>query len=367
MIKGVNLGNWLVLEKWMSPALFDGTDAEDEFHLCLQLDDAIKRERFKVHRDSYITERDFAYIAGRGLDSVRIPVPYFVFDDHGPFVSCIEYLDRAFDWAEAHDLKILLDLHTVPGSQNGFDNGGICGVCVWHTHPEDVELALEVLERLAERYRGRTTLWGIQVLNEPISPELWEAMDIPSRYPSVDPELADASEPVPTEFLKDFYAEAYRRIRRQSDEVAVVFHDGFRPGDWGDFFTSSGFERIVLDTHQYLMVQLALTGRDELEEYLRCIREEWAPLVRELAAQVPLIVGEWCVDTTSPKPLQLGRAERADYFRQLGDAQLAAWAPADGWFYWSYKLLVSGPDRDGWDLGKGIDVGYLPADFSAVG
>ena len=32
-IKGVNLGNWLVLEKWMSPGLFDGTDAMDEFHL----------------------------------------------------------------------------------------------------------------------------------------------------------------------------------------------------------------------------------------------------------------------------------------------------------------------------------------------
>ena len=26
-IKGVNLGNWLVLEKWMNPALFDGTTA----------------------------------------------------------------------------------------------------------------------------------------------------------------------------------------------------------------------------------------------------------------------------------------------------------------------------------------------------
>ena len=24
-VKGVNLGNWLVLEKWMSPALFEGT------------------------------------------------------------------------------------------------------------------------------------------------------------------------------------------------------------------------------------------------------------------------------------------------------------------------------------------------------
>ena len=29
-VKGVDLGNWLVLEKWMSPALFEGTTAEDE-------------------------------------------------------------------------------------------------------------------------------------------------------------------------------------------------------------------------------------------------------------------------------------------------------------------------------------------------
>ena len=32
-IKGVNLGNWLVLEKWMNPALFDGTTADDEYYL----------------------------------------------------------------------------------------------------------------------------------------------------------------------------------------------------------------------------------------------------------------------------------------------------------------------------------------------
>ena len=28
-VKGVNLGNWLVLEKWMNPALFEGTTAEE--------------------------------------------------------------------------------------------------------------------------------------------------------------------------------------------------------------------------------------------------------------------------------------------------------------------------------------------------
>lgn len=36
-IRGVNLGNWLVLEKWMHPALFEGTSAEDEDELCRQL------------------------------------------------------------------------------------------------------------------------------------------------------------------------------------------------------------------------------------------------------------------------------------------------------------------------------------------
>ena len=32
-LKGVNLGGWLVLEKWITPSLFDGTNAVDEFHL----------------------------------------------------------------------------------------------------------------------------------------------------------------------------------------------------------------------------------------------------------------------------------------------------------------------------------------------
>ena len=38
-IRGVNLGNWLVLEKWISEDLFSGTDAEDETYLCVQLGD----------------------------------------------------------------------------------------------------------------------------------------------------------------------------------------------------------------------------------------------------------------------------------------------------------------------------------------
>ena len=34
-VKGVNLGNWLVLEKWMSPALFEGNYISHYLHTCI--------------------------------------------------------------------------------------------------------------------------------------------------------------------------------------------------------------------------------------------------------------------------------------------------------------------------------------------
>lgn len=130
-IKGVNLGNWLVLEKWMSPSLFDGTSANDEYDLPRQLSPEVYEARIKTHRAEFISERDFVKIKSMGLNTVRIPVPFFVFDDVKPYIGCIEELDKAFRWADRYGLQILLDLHTVPGGQNGFDNGGICGVCKW--------------------------------------------------------------------------------------------------------------------------------------------------------------------------------------------------------------------------------------------
>ncbi len=69
----------------------------------------------------------------------------------------------------------------MPGSQNGFDNGGISGVCKWSKKPESVEFTLSVLERLAKRYGKRSELWGIQILNEPITERMWNIMDVPSQ------------------------------------------------------------------------------------------------------------------------------------------------------------------------------------------
>jgi glucan 1,3-beta-glucosidase len=358
MMRGVNLGNWLVLEKWMAPGLFAGTDAEDEEHLTASLDDVVRRERFRVHRDSYVTDRDFVYLAAQGVDFVRLPVPYFVFGDAPPHIGCIEHVDRAFDWGERHGVKILLDLHTVPGSQNGFDNGGLCGVCKFHTDPPAVELALTVLERLAARYGDRPGLWGIEVLNEPISPALWTLLDVPRRYPAKDPARAAGSEGVPTEFLVDFYARAYRRIREVAPDVRIVFHDGFRIGEWVGVLDTSAFDNVVVDTHMYVM----MAGQRDLHGYLEYIDRTFGDTLRTMSQHFPVLVGEWCLDTKWAGLAQLSGEERGDYFRTIGQAHLRAFEPALAWSYWSCTMHADDADAEVWDFLRTVESGYLPLD-----
>jgi len=44
-------------------------------------------------------------------------------------VGGLDIVDQVFQWAEEFGLRVVLDLHAAPGCQNGFDNGGIMGVC----------------------------------------------------------------------------------------------------------------------------------------------------------------------------------------------------------------------------------------------
>ena len=383
-IKGVNLGNWLVLEKWMNPALFEGTTAEDEYYRPRQLSPEVYEARIKIHRSEYITERDFITIKRMGLDSVRIPVPYFIFGDREPFIGCIEELDKAFNWAEKYGLTILIDLHTVPLSQNGFDNGGLSGVCKWAQNPDEVEFVLGVLERLAKRYGTRKGLMGIQPLNEPITEKMWNTMDVQHRYPPVDAELAEGSAPITMDFLRKFYLDAYDCISRyMPKEKYVVIHDGFDLMAWKDFMQEEKYSNVILDTHQYLMVAEAEGCEQTLEAYKKYIKEELEPKIVEMEKYFPVICGEWCLfnslacgcDTKGGQSVLNGvegnseetvsAGEKKKIYNVLAKAQLETWNRGSGYYYWSYKLLTDTVNTpgwigwDSWDLGRSVDFGWI--------
>lgn len=378
-IKGVNLGNWLVLEKWMLPEMFEGTGAEDEVWLNRKMNPAELKEKMKEHRDTFITEQDFAFIKEQGIWLLRIPVPYFIFGDRPPFNGCVEYLDKAFDWAEKYGLQILIDLHTVPGSQNGYDNGGLTGVCKWCKNPEEVEFALTVLERLAKRYGQREGLYGIEVLNEPISFLVYATA--PSTGKAVDKEEAKGSGYVPLPFLENFYRNAYRRLRKILPEnKTIVFHDGFRLRHWGKFFRKEHMKNVVLDTHIYIFAMESFVPIHMPWVYQIYIKSQQR-LIERIQKDVPVVVGEWCICNKYAEKAVSGksaeessdrsaRAAAQDELRkkrylEIAAMQLQAWESGAGWIYWSYQFKPNRKEpldekwKESWDFSRCVENGWI--------
>ena len=363
-MKGVNLGNWLVLEKWMSPELFDGLEAEDETYFCRELGPEKCWERLKVHRDTYITSRDFCDIAAKGFELVRIPVPFFLFEDVGPYVHCVEYLDKAFDWAERYGLKILVDLHTVPGGQNGTDNSGICGICLWSTKQEYVDFTENVLEKIAQRYGHREGLWGIEILNEPMCRDTpcSDFMNIQTMamiYPPVDKELAKENENYTLAFLQDFYRRAYLRIRKYMPaDKCVVFHDAFSPELWDEFFREEQFQNIVLDTHQYLMTVEHTFPEKTMPHYIDFLIE-LGKLISRVSKTIPVLVGEWCLSNAMIDTQQTSEEDAEIIYQQLSKAYLDAMKDSVAWCYWTWRIHTNDISMDSWDAEKTINNGWL--------
>ena len=329
-VHGVNLGGWLVLERWMKESLFAGVNGKDETCFCVQLGREEATRRLREHWDTWITEADFAWISDHGFNAVRIPVGHWIFGsasgypyhqrygaDPHPYVDGgIERLDRAFDWAEKYGLMVLVDLHCAPGCQNGFDNGGLEDVCDWWKKPEYIDFAILTLERLAERYGKRKALWGIETLNEPN----WE---------------------VPDWVLDDFNWRAYQAIRKHCppENGAVVIHDGFRDSRIKDVFGGKmphpEFQNVVLDAHRYQCFG-PRPGQPDLRTFdhaanIRHAEGHIADEMRTLNETVYwTICGEWSLATGG----QRNDDERQEFF----DAQAKAFEDCQGFFFWSYKL-----------------------------
>ena len=118
-LRGVNLGGWLVAERWMTPELFADIEGDGEIALVNELGYEKARARLKKHRDTFIREEDFVTIKDQGFDFVRLPVGYWLFEETDDFIDGEDYIRRAFTWASQNHLGVVLDFHGLQGSQNG--------------------------------------------------------------------------------------------------------------------------------------------------------------------------------------------------------------------------------------------------------
>lgn len=138
-------------------------------------------KQFKQHRDTFITEQDFRDIAAAKLNTVRIPVGYWItgFDHSGGgdpngwrvfAPGSINYLDRVIrQWARNNSLFVLISFHAAKGSQNGMDHSAPSdpGKSHWGHYSENIQNTLDAVEWLARRYKDDVAFLGIGLLNEP--------------------------------------------------------------------------------------------------------------------------------------------------------------------------------------------------------
>jgi endoglucanase len=168
LLRGTNLGNWLVPEGYMFrfehgpqsareiDALFRdlaGPDTTDEF--------------WQQWRESYISKGDIDLIRKAGFNSVRIPFHHALFVENGPGFAL---MDRVIEWCRHAGLYVILDLHAAAGGQTGTNIDDSWGYPWLFESEKAQQETVDLWRRMAKRYRDNTTVLGYDLLNEPIPP-----------------------------------------------------------------------------------------------------------------------------------------------------------------------------------------------------
>ncbi|KPI40015.1 putative glucan 1,3-beta-glucosidase D [Cyphellophora attinorum] len=346
-IRGVNIGGWLVIEPFITPSLFNypaSANVVDEYTLTNKLGSRAANT-IESHYASFISKDDFQNIRAAGFDHISW-----------------RYLLRAIEWCRENGLRVNLDLHSVPGSQNGWTHSGRLGSINWISGPQgslNAQRSLEIHEQLATffsqpRYSNIITIYGL--VNEP------KMIDLPMAS------------------VVDWNTQAVSVIRKAGlTRPYLPFGDGFlKLSDWQGEFQNVD-DKLVLDTHQY---QIFNTGQLPLNHSAR-IALSCSGYTGLLVASNnpqsgwgPTMDGEWSQADTDCAPflnnvgvgsrwtgtLNFGSNEDdikqnyKQFLQMYAEAQMDSFEKVWGWFYWTWKT----ENAVQWSWMLGLQAGILP-------
>ncbi|EUC43398.1 glycoside hydrolase family 5 protein [Bipolaris oryzae ATCC 44560] len=391
-IRGVNVGGWLNLEPFITPSFFSQFGSKDnvvdEWTFLSKLGPGKAKSTLEKHYATFITKQTFAEIRAAGMDHVRFPFGYWMvqtYDDdvYVPQVSW-RYLLRGIEYCRQNGLRVNLDLHGAPGSQNGWNHSGRQGAIGWLNGTDgdrNAERSLEVHHKLSvffaqPRYKNLVTMYGL--VNEPRMVEL------------------------DTQKVLAWTQKAIDQIRSDGITAIIIFGDGFMGLDnWQGKL--QGNKDLLLDVHQYVIFntdQLKLKHRDKLNFACEGWTQQSKRSMNTKTGFGPTMCGEWSqadtdctqyinnvgtgsrwegtlqpTDKTSavlaPQcPLQSSECsckqanadpssyspEYKKWLYQFAIGQMDAFEAGWGWFYWTWETESSTQ----WSYRRGREAGILP-------
>ena len=314
VLKGVNLGGWLMPEGYIMHAPNRG------YHLfrrdfVRKLGEDACRSMERSFRDAFIVENDVARIAGCGFNCIRLPFHYGLIEE-SPYVYShdgVGYLDRAVRWARQHDVRVILDMHAVPGAQNHDWHSDSGGKAAFWEKKTFQHRALALWEFLADRYKDEPAVAGYDLLNESVA---------------ADPSILNA-----------YYHAAIRRIRG-IDSAHIIFIEGNR---WAqDLECLDHFEdaQLALSFHFYEPLEFTFNFVPGLRYPLSGGKSRWdkAFMRQRLLGTVKLARKQgralWCGE--------FGVHARDGFYgedRWLADILGAFKAMDIHWTYWTWKAV----------------------------
>jgi len=337
-LKGVNLGNWLMLEFWLMGQR--NKDLDDQCTLEATLDKRFgyaERERLlKLFRDNWMTQRDWDLIPRFGLNLVRIPFIWSLIEDEkNPRhlrPDAWHYLDEAILLAEQRGIYVVLDLHGVVGSQGLEHHSGCAGKNLYWTTPEYQERTTWLWQQIAARYKDRSAVAGYSLLNEP-----WGTTE------------ADMAAVI---------SKLYESVRAVDPNHVIILPGHNKGIDAYGKPAKRGMHNVAFEIHPYPgHFGWGVPGAEVHQKWLYCIPAgsgvcEWSARMRTLEA--PLFIGEF-QPWANMDPELGAQIARATYDTYAG----RGWASAA----WSYKLISNpgGPLPESWGLVTNAASAPIPA------
>lgn len=167
ILRGTNIGGWLVLEDWMC-GISDESGSADRFSLTT-LENRFGAEQARTlveaWAENWLTTADFDELANIGFNVIRLPFSFRTVQnaDGSWRDDAFTRMDWAIAQAKARGIYVIVDFHMWPGQEADYS-----AISENTDDGQNQRNAVgEIWKKVAEHYLGESSICAFDVINEP--------------------------------------------------------------------------------------------------------------------------------------------------------------------------------------------------------